>query len=441
MVPAPWPHQGDTTMSATRSGPAPGGSLSHKMLLLASMYLCQAIPMGYVFGCMPVIMRQNHMSLASIGGLFVLHLPWAFKFIHASWVDSHYLPALGRRRSWIFPLQWVGACLLLVAAHMPPETDFTAMFVVLLLLNMVMATNDIAVDGYATDILEPHERSWGNTVQAGARYVGMMLGGGLMLVLHDSFGWQTLCHILAATVFGLSLPVFLHREIPSLYERHDSQKHERTGLRAFVRRPGVLWLLPVLIGPTAFAFSSFQMRMPLFVDLGMTGPVMGKLMMRFAYPAGLAGTIASGWLLHRFGPRLFLRVFCLTVAGLAAYTVLIAGAHSIAPWKTALVLSLDNILMGGINVWGFTLMMRACAGHDSGTGFALLSSLFILVPLATAPLFGMVGDTIGFEALYLLLGLLSLAGFALAEWAMRRGDSQHGLGLSRMLRFVSGGNV
>ncbi len=138
-----------------------GDSTAKKMFLLASMYLCQAIPLGYVFGSLPVIMRESRMSLEGIGGLFILHLPWAFKFIYASWVDKTYFPALGRRRSWIFPLQWVGACLLLIASQTPPETQYGAMYAVLMLLNIVMATNDIAVDGYATDILKPSERRWG----------------------------------------------------------------------------------------------------------------------------------------------------------------------------------------------------------------------------------------------------------------------------------------
>ncbi|THB71696.1 MAG: MFS transporter [Desulfovibrio sp.] len=257
---------------STRTGAE--SAFSKKMLLLASMYLCQAIPLGYVFGSLPVIMREGRMSLAGIGGLFVLHLPWAFKFLYASWVDRTYLPRLGRRRTWIFPLQWLGACLLLAVSQFPPQSHFSAMYVLLLLLNIVMATNDIAVDGYATDILEPWERRWGNTIQAGARYVGMILGGGLMLFMHKSLGWQFLCLALAASVFLLSVPVFLHREMSSLYAGEPGSTG-RKGVVAFLRQRNILVLLMLLIAPTVFIFSGFQLRTPMLVDLGLDSKTIG----------------------------------------------------------------------------------------------------------------------------------------------------------------------
>lgn len=403
---------------------------AHKMILLAVMYFCQAIPLGYIFGSLPVIMRENNVSLVRIGGLFILHLPWAFKFLYASWVDHHYIPFLGRRRSWIFPLQWVAAVLLLVAAQTPPDTAYNAMFLVLMMLNIVMATNDIAVDGYASDILKEHERSCGNTIQAGARYVGLFLGGGLMLTLHHSFGWKALCIVLSAVVFLLSLPVLFHREIPPVYRKYANRKEQPAGVRAFLRRRDVLWLLPVLIAPTAFAFSSIQMRAPLFVDLGLDSSTLGRLMMHYAVPLGVVGTVATAWFLNRFGPRSFLRLFCVGTILLAIYAVHLSHGGGVTLWEAGVILSADNILMGGINVWGFTLMMRISVGRNSGTGFAVLSSLFILVPLIAAPLMGKLGDISGFPFLYTLLTGLMVTGFIIAEtalWLSRRGGQREAL--------------
>lgn len=393
-------------------------STGWKMFLLASMYLCQAIPLGYVFGSLPVIMRENRMSLESVGGLFILHLPWAFKFIYASWVDRTGLSRLGRRRSWILPLQWVAALLLLLVSGMPPETDFRSMFMVLLFLNIVVATNDIAVDGYATDMLEPGERAWGNTIQAGARYVGMILGGGVMLFLHSTLGWEFLCRFLTGTVLLLSLPVLLHREMIPIHGEEASNDKPVQGVLPFLRKKGTIRLLLMLIAPTAFAFSSFMMRTPLLVDMGLESRNIGSLLMCYGYPAGLAGTILCGWLLYRVGRVAFLRMFCLSVFALTVFTLHFIHEGSIAVWQAAVVLSLDNALMGGINVWGFTLMMKASAGRNSGTAFAVYSSLFILVPLVAAPLLGRFGDVAGFASLYSLLGVLSVAGFIVAEAVM-----------------------
>jgi hypothetical protein len=50
-----------------------------------------------------------------------------------------------------------------------------------LLINLLAATQDVATDGLAVDLLTSAERGWGNGVQVAAYRVGMILGGGLML--------------------------------------------------------------------------------------------------------------------------------------------------------------------------------------------------------------------------------------------------------------------
>lgn len=394
--------------------------IATKAGLLISLYMCQTLSLGYVFGSLPVIMRQQNMSLKSIGALFLLHLPWAFKFLYASWIDRLYIPSVGRRRSWIVPLQWLAAVILLCLSQTPPETHFNTMYLLVLLLHTVMATNDIAVDGYATDILYPHERAWGNTIQSGARFAGMMLGGGLMLFLHSSLGWQNACFILSGTVLLLSLPTVFHQEIPPVNGTIIIRNDQTAGTFSFLKTQPVQKLLPILILPTAFVFNSFQMRMPLFTDLGLDSRVLGAIMMKWAYPAGLAGTIFSGWLLHRIGEKSFLRLFSTIALLLTAYTLLCAVEKKIGLEQAAVILSLDNILTGSIHIWAYTQIMGVSAGKQAGTGFAALSSLFIIVPLTCSPVFGAVGDRWGFVTLYAILGILILAGSVVAEQLQKR---------------------
>ena len=395
-----------------------------KLFLLTAMYLCQAIPLGYIFGSLPVILREQSVDLKAIGGIFALHLPWACKFLYASFVDRRYVPSIGRRKSWILPLQWLGALLLVVISYFPPDFDFSVLYVLLLLLSFIMATNDIAVDGYATDILQPAERAWGNTIQSGARFAGLMLGGGVMLFMNVHFGWQSLCLFLGVVVVLLSVPVLLHKEIPHIDSCTVSQSlNENTiqkdgGVVAFVKRREVLWVLPVLIAPTAFAFTAIQMRAPLLIDLGLQSTQIGKILTHFAYPAGLTGTFICGWFLHKVGVKPFLRFFSSIVIVLAAYTVFIALKGHTDYWQAAVVLSVDNILVGAVMVWSYTLMMKVSSGKNAGTGFAVLSSLFIILPMATAPLFGAVGDKFGMVNLYILLCALSCAGLFVAEMSL-----------------------
>ncbi len=402
--------------------------------LLISMYMCQTLSLGYVFGCLPVIMRQQQMSLKSIGALFLLHLPWAFKFMYASWVDRLYLPSVGRRRSWIVPLQWLAALILLCLSGTPPETHFSTMYLLVLSLHIVMATNDIAVDGYATDILYPHERTWGNTIQSGARFAGMMLGGGLMLFLHSSLGWQNVCLVLSGIVILLSLPATVHRELPAVNKTSAIRNDETPGTFSFLKTPTVRRLLPILILPTTFVFTGIQMRMPLFVDLGLDTRSLGTIMMHWAYPAGLAGTIISGWLLNRIGENSFLRLFSALALSVTAFTFFCAVNGKIKLEQATAVLSMDTILTGSIHVWAYNRIMEVSTGKHAGTGFAALSSLFIIVPLTCSPLFGAVGDQWGFVTLYAILSALILAGAIVADQMQRQTQNRSSLALATRTR-------
>ncbi len=308
-------------------------SIAFKAMLLTTMYICQTIPVGFIVTCLPVILRHQGVSFRSIGFLFLLQVPWALKFLYASWIDRFHVKRLGRRKTWIFPLQWIGAGIFLVLSSAPPNHSFGLMFLLLLCFNTVMATNDIAVDGYATDILSPEERPWGNTIQSGARPVGMLLGGGLTLVLLNSLGWETVCILLAVTILVLSLPVVLHREIPSLYSREAPGPEvgkSKSGLTVFLKRPQTGWQILFLLLPTLFFFNGFQMRMPLLTDLGMSPGDIGKMLIRVGYPAGFLGTLFWGWFYHRVGPAVFLRTFGALSLLLTGFTIRAAWAGMIS---------------------------------------------------------------------------------------------------------------
>ena len=386
----------------------------YKYYLLAAMYLAQTMPMGFIMGGLPVIMRANGMSLKSIGFLYMLHLPWAFKFVHASYVDTHQVGKLGRRRSWILPMQWLTASFFGILSWYPPERNPPVMFVLCLLSALAMATNDIAVDGYATDMLSPEERPWGNTIQSGARSLGMIFGCGVPLLFYENVGWRITCLAFTAALMLLNLPVLLHNEIvPREYPERDITRDtaKPAGMFALIKRPGTWWLVVYLVAPTVFYFLGFQMRLPLLNDLGLPPRSLGMAMIWCGCPAGILGSLLGGFLYRRLGPLPLMRWYVLAALGLSVLTVLLVWLGGVAPWCGLLLIGLDNMLLGTVHVWCFTLMMKASAGPESGTGFALFSSIFLFPPLLLAPLFGMVADAHGFSTLYLLLAGLLVLGF------------------------------
>lgn len=142
--------------------------LSH-WLLLGSLYMAQGIPGGLLAHALPALMREQGVSLAVIGGLKLLALPWVLKFLWAPWIDRYCYAKSGAHRSWIIPMQLSAALVLLVIAGLGQAwltTSGMVVFVVLLaLLNLVTATQDIATDGLTVKLTPPSFRGLANSVQ------------------------------------------------------------------------------------------------------------------------------------------------------------------------------------------------------------------------------------------------------------------------------------
>ncbi|HEY0253182.1 MAG TPA: hypothetical protein VGC41_16725, partial [Kofleriaceae bacterium] len=91
--------------------------------LLGTLYFAQGLPFGFFSLALPVLLREQGVSLAKIGLVMLLNAPWALKFVWAPIVDRRYLPRIGRRRTWILAMQLAGTLVLSAMAIVPRLTD------------------------------------------------------------------------------------------------------------------------------------------------------------------------------------------------------------------------------------------------------------------------------------------------------------------------------
>jgi PAT family acetyl-CoA transporter-like MFS transporter 1 len=124
-------------------------------LLLVLLYFLQGIPMGLAHGSVPFLLKHN-VSYAAIGVFSLAAYPYSLKLLWSPIVDAVWSPKVGRRKSWILPIQtisgfsmiWLGKNINRMMKE-AGETDsgvwtFTWWWFALVFL---CATQDIAVDG------------------------------------------------------------------------------------------------------------------------------------------------------------------------------------------------------------------------------------------------------------------------------------------------------
>src|SRR5690606_12351766 len=159
-------------------------------ILLFSLYWAQGLPVGFMTHALPVILRAEGVSLAHIGGFGLLMLPWSIKIFWAPWVDRYGKKSQGHYRSWIIPLQWLSVAVLIALSFLSSQAldqpvYLLAFFIALLFMNGVGATQDIATDALAVNILKNEQQHWGNTFQVIGSRLGFIVGGGAILWLLD----------------------------------------------------------------------------------------------------------------------------------------------------------------------------------------------------------------------------------------------------------------
>ena len=388
---------------------------STKLALLATLYLSQGLPFGFFTQALPALLRQEGVSLGAIGLTSLLAAPWALKFLWAPFVDRYGSSRLGRRKSWILPLQAGAVLAMATLAALDPADSMVPLLVgAVLLTNLLAATQDIATDGLAVTLLTPTERGPGNGVQVAGYRVGMIVGGGALLVAFERWGWSATFGVMAGLLALATVPIALHREAPAA-------RPERPTLReglALVQRPGFgswLVLLAVYKGPDAMASG---MSKPLLIDLGLDLADLGVMLGTVGFSAGLVGALLGGWGVAWLGRTRALLLFgALQTLGVACYLLPALGFTSM-PVLYA-VTSADTFLGGLATAALFTVMMDACREGHEGSDYTAQASAVVLFTGLTGALAGFSAEALGYAGHFGLVALVTGAGVAWVAWRLR----------------------
>lgn len=388
-------------------------SVPRTLGLLGALYFSQGLPFGFFIQALPAVLRQAGVSLAAIGLSTLLSLPWALKLVWAPLVDRHAGSRLGARRGWLLPLQLASVALLLALALVDPARSLAWLVLGVLLTNLLAATQDIAADGLAVDLLRRHERGLGNGVQVAGYRVGMIVGGGALLVAFEHLGWALTFATAALLLLLATLPVWAFREPPRPAPAARVEPGLRQTLRWFTRDPERRGWLVVLALYKAGEYLGTSMLRPFFIDRGLGLADLGVLLGGVGFAAGLVGALVGGAAVERLGRRRALLWFgVLQAAAVAGYAWSVSPqAHGVRIWGPVV---LEHLASGMATAALFTLMMDRCRPEHAAADYTLQASLVVAATGAAAALGGSTAQWLGYGPSFLLGGAASLVAVGLA---------------------------
>lgn len=211
---------------------------SLRMLTLCALYVAQGIPFGFVTVTFAAWLAtpENGLTTEQLGPILAMAtLPWSFKFFWGPLMDRFTFRSFGKRRPWIIFAQ--GMAVLVLASMMLfddlpgmvwttlPDTNvvLTTLYrfvpgplaALILVANVFVSMQDVAVDALAVDLLKEEERGVANGLMYGSSYLGTAIGGAGLGWVVAQYGIQAGLLGQAVMLLGIMMiPVFV-RERPT----------------------------------------------------------------------------------------------------------------------------------------------------------------------------------------------------------------------------------
>ncbi|HYR02916.1 MAG TPA: MFS transporter, partial [Syntrophobacteria bacterium] len=182
-------------------------TLRRKLLVVSMLYFAEGFPFGIIRAALPVYFRLHGLSLQAIGLMELLWTPpWATKFLWAPAVD-----AWGEYRRWMGGAQALIALFLVLLMFIDPGSPSLSLWLCVMSLAFLAASQDIAIDAYTIGLLDKPEMGIANGVRISSYRVALLLAGGVFVALGGWLGWRLAfscaAMILAfCSLMSLSLP-------------------------------------------------------------------------------------------------------------------------------------------------------------------------------------------------------------------------------------------
>jgi len=397
------------------------GSKWLRLGTLGLLYFVQGAPYGFQASSLPVMMRKGGVSFTQLGLMKLLFLPWVVKPFYAPLIDNTMT-----KKFWLVLTMTALGLVCLATGSFIDVDDVLGLCVVLTLLNLFSAAQDIAVDSLAVRILNTNEEiGLGNTIQVVAYKAGSIFAGGILLMVQDYAGWSVMLYAFGS-VYALCIALLLQLKLVEKATQSTPLEHNSTDptpffkvIREVYKAPGTVWMVAFLLFYKLCERAEMTFSMYL-VDKQVTTARLAawsSVMRTFS----LIGSAYGGYKMSGSStPKQIVVSYSIWRAlAILLQFVLVRGWGN-EPFAEDATFSYDWTMLhcgfllqcavlfcaGTITTATFSLMMslsqNACRNAIQGTHYSTLATTEVLGKLAFATVAGYFLDTIGMEATFFL---------------------------------------
>lgn len=396
-----------------------------RLFILLCLGFSSGLPLTLIGGTLDAWFTQAGRTYVEIGLLTLVGLPYTLKFLWAPLLDKFGDNRLGLRRNWMMITQLGLVCLLFAMSFGNPSLDPLYLAVLAVCIAIFSATQDIAIDAYRAEILQPEERGLGVAVFVAAYRVAMIVASGVALILADQIGWVTVYRFMAALMFVGVITTSLISEPPHpVHHKEDVLKLTVDACKNLLERKGIF----LVIGLVVFykfgdAFIAKMTTPFLLRELGFTLTEIGTVNKIGGVIATVVGLFVGGIIMTRLTlfRALLLFGFAQAISNLM-YLWLAYMGHDLHAMIATLMI--ENFC-GGMGTSAFlALLMSLCDNRFTAFHFALFSALSALPREILGPVSGYTVEHLGWISYFTITFIASFPGLIIL-WFLRKEITQH----------------
>lgn len=399
---------------------------SPRMVVLFLLGFSSGLPLLLTGQILQGWLTAEGVSLQQIGTMSLVGLAYTFKFAWAPLLDRFQVPFLGRRRGWVLVFQIALIGVIAMMGVFDPRHDLAVIAYVAVSIAVLSASQDIVLDAYMTDVLAPHERAAGASVNIIGYRVATVASSSIAFVMADHVVWPVIWLTMAVFLL-VGLAGTLIAEEPAVVARPPRTIAQSLYLPflEFWRRYRIGTSV-VLVFAAIYRFGDYfaQSLVIAFLKRGVGFDFTEiAVVYKFLGFAGLAvGGLFGGALVARFGMRRMLIAFGLLSATThLLYVWLAVAGKSMVVFAIAVACDNTASAMGTAAFVAF--LMSVCSPAVSATQFALLTSLSSVGQRVFGPFASRVVDAIGWSGFFAVCAALVLPGIALVWFVTRVVDA------------------
>ncbi|CAF1452550.1 unnamed protein product [Adineta steineri] len=153
------------------------------------LYILQGVIAGLITS-IPLYLTSYKASWEQQGTFSWVTYPFSFKILWAPIIDSVYIRRFGRNQTWLIPIQLIiGIILFILSFYLESlliNLEIIRLTIVFLLICLLIASQDIVVDGWSVCLFSSINPQWSSTCQTIGLTVGGFIGSTILLTFESS---------------------------------------------------------------------------------------------------------------------------------------------------------------------------------------------------------------------------------------------------------------